>query len=401
MRPPGVMCGLCALAACVPAVSGEPFVFQGLLRDGGARASGAFDLRFELWDQGVGGSQAATLELADVPVVEGLFTVTLDFGAGFPNAETRWLEVQVSPDAPSVAYEALGERQYLAAAPFAAVDLGEPWQPAGGQRLAIFEDGVNKVALINRQNRIGSEYFGVGADTSTFAGMYTSTTEEIGRPFYGYAAGETIDAYHWYDGNIGSFRFWMNGVERFMINQSGDLLFGGNAQVNGALTALGDADVGGEVTADGYAYESDQARSMFVGPSEFALSRGLFMDQLIRSTSEVSLASGFGELIAMVSLPEGAQVQGVYFMGTDNSAANSWVFQTRKLTENGISNPTDLFLAATNTSTTSGNFERLVGVSQTFTGSDVLTLVAGSLGDFDSNLRFRGARVVYTVSRPD
>src|SRR5438094_3973024 len=70
------------------------FTYQGRLTDGGTPANGSYDLQFALWDTLSGGSQiGATQNLLAVQVSNGVFTVTLDFGASaFPGAD-RFLEI--------------------------------------------------------------------------------------------------------------------------------------------------------------------------------------------------------------------------------------------------------------------------------------------------------------------
>lgn len=57
------------------------FSYQGYLQDNGDPANGPFDFEFKLFDAPAGGSQlGSTATLDDVTVLDGLFTVTLDFG---------------------------------------------------------------------------------------------------------------------------------------------------------------------------------------------------------------------------------------------------------------------------------------------------------------------------------
>jgi hypothetical protein len=74
---------------------GTAFTYQGRLNANGAPATGSYDLNFALYaDSGgvlqVGGAIADSA----VGVTNGLFTVTLDFGANFPGA-ARWLQIGV------------------------------------------------------------------------------------------------------------------------------------------------------------------------------------------------------------------------------------------------------------------------------------------------------------------
>src|SRR5262245_46889686 len=83
----------CGLVATQLGAQGTAFTYQGRLNDGGLPASGNYDLKFALYNALSGGSAVGSAQTnAPVGVSNGLFTVTLDFGAGaFPGAD-RWLE---------------------------------------------------------------------------------------------------------------------------------------------------------------------------------------------------------------------------------------------------------------------------------------------------------------------
>ena len=70
------------------------FTCQGRLTDGGTAANGNYDLQFALFDSLSGGTQVgSTQTLNTVAVSNGVFTVSLDFGANaFPGA-SRFLEI--------------------------------------------------------------------------------------------------------------------------------------------------------------------------------------------------------------------------------------------------------------------------------------------------------------------
>src|SRR3974390_2650015 len=76
---------------------GSAFTYQGRLNDGGPLANGNYDLKFTLFAASAAGNAlgAGPVTNADLGLSNGLFTVTLDFGAGlFPSAD-RWLEIAV------------------------------------------------------------------------------------------------------------------------------------------------------------------------------------------------------------------------------------------------------------------------------------------------------------------
>ncbi len=90
---------------------GTAFTYQGKLNDGGAAASGAYDLQFTLYDAVSGGAQVgSTLTKEEVAVTEGVFTVSLDFGSAAFTGSARWLEIGVRPGASTGSFTALSSR---------------------------------------------------------------------------------------------------------------------------------------------------------------------------------------------------------------------------------------------------------------------------------------------------
>ena len=104
---------------------GTGFTFQGKLSDGGAPASGNFDLQFKLFDSPTTGSQqGSTLTLSPVTVTAGIFTVQLDFGACAScfNGASRFLEIAVKPTSGG-SFTTLGPRQPVTSTPYAIKSL--------------------------------------------------------------------------------------------------------------------------------------------------------------------------------------------------------------------------------------------------------------------------------------
>ena len=95
-KPPiflSVMLFLVLISASASAQTSS-FTYQGKLSDGGIPASGNYDLQFTLWDSVSGGTQVGTPQtVSTVAVSNGIFTVSIDFGASaFPGAN-RFLEI--------------------------------------------------------------------------------------------------------------------------------------------------------------------------------------------------------------------------------------------------------------------------------------------------------------------
>src|ERR1017187_5836817 len=99
---------------------GTVFSYQGRLYDGANPANGRYDLRFNLYDALSAGSLVAgPLTNAPVTVSNGLFTVTLDFGADVFTGPARWLEIGARSNGVAVAYINLSPRQPLTPTPYA------------------------------------------------------------------------------------------------------------------------------------------------------------------------------------------------------------------------------------------------------------------------------------------
>ena len=110
--------------------AGSAFTYQGRLKNGNAAVNGTADLQVSLWDAPGAGTQiGATQALNNVAVTAGLFTVTLDFGAGF-DGNARWLQIAVRVPAGSGSFTTLTPRQDLTPAPYAGYALA-PWVTAG------------------------------------------------------------------------------------------------------------------------------------------------------------------------------------------------------------------------------------------------------------------------------
>jgi len=124
---------------------GTAFTYQGKLANAAQPAAGSYDLRFQLFDAAASGAQVgATLTRSSVAVVDGVFSVELDFGAAAFTGAARFLDIAVRT-AGSATFTQLTPRQPLTAAPYAlhsTTAASAPWSgisavPAG------FGDGID------------------------------------------------------------------------------------------------------------------------------------------------------------------------------------------------------------------------------------------------------------------
>ena len=98
---------------------GTAFTYQGRLDFGGVLVTDTCDFAFSLWDDSTGGLQQGTTQMEpNVSVEGGLFTVSIDFGAGAMNGEARWLEIAACCPS-SCSPVALSPRQELTPSPYA------------------------------------------------------------------------------------------------------------------------------------------------------------------------------------------------------------------------------------------------------------------------------------------
>jgi hypothetical protein len=110
----------------VPQVEATPvgtvWTYQGRLMDANSAADGEYDFTFKLFDDPnvVDSNQVGNdVNVPDVDVTDGYFTVELDFGGDVFDGDARWLEVGVRPGDSNGVYTALSPRTELTPVPYA------------------------------------------------------------------------------------------------------------------------------------------------------------------------------------------------------------------------------------------------------------------------------------------
>lgn len=144
-------------AVCTAQAQSTAFTYQGRLSDNGAPANGLYDLQFTLKDALSAGNTVSTPHtLTPVGVTNGLFMVTLDFGAGVFDGSARWLEIGVRTNGGG-AYTTLNPRQSLTAVPYALYAFS-----TGGQTNGVGIVAATKLVLGNGGNSwdFGKDEFG-------------------------------------------------------------------------------------------------------------------------------------------------------------------------------------------------------------------------------------------------
>lgn len=178
---------LTTLTLAGPAIAQTPlgpgFTYQGEIQRNGTPVNGTIHLRFTLWDAAgsgqppTGGNQLGVNQLlTDVPVSDGVFTVTLnaggEFGGNVFDGNERWLQIEVCADPGCSSLSILSPRQPLTGTPYSLRTLSAPWAgltevPEG------FADGIDDVsdpswstAGANVYRAMGSVGIGTATPTS-------------------------------------------------------------------------------------------------------------------------------------------------------------------------------------------------------------------------------------------
>jgi hypothetical protein len=160
---------------------GTAWTYQGRLIDANDAADGEYDFKFKLFnDPCTSAQQGSTIDINDLDVIDGYFTVELDFGSDVFDGDARWLEVGVRPgdsNDPN-AFATLSPRQEITPVPYALhtrgifvdnsgnVGIGT-MSPShlldvdGSLRLRQSGGGNPAASLIELGNRSGSRTYGI------------------------------------------------------------------------------------------------------------------------------------------------------------------------------------------------------------------------------------------------
>lgn len=135
----------------------DTFTYQGQLMLNGQHVNGSADFAFYLWDAESGGNVVGTPLAMTSDIVDGVFTVDLNFDAPNFNGAGRWLEIAVRYPAGSGGYTFLAPRQGLKATPYAVTALeamsvagvdGHSLDAADGSPTdALFVDAAGEVGI--------------------------------------------------------------------------------------------------------------------------------------------------------------------------------------------------------------------------------------------------------------
>jgi len=178
---------------------GTTISYQGQLKEAGVPMNGNVDLQFELFDAEVDGNRVGSpLLIEDVPIVKGLFSVELDFGAAAFTGDARWaqIEVRVPQDGGGTLVVQLSPRQPLTGTPYSMFALA-PWEQTGtGISFTDGNVGIGTDIPANRLSVAGGADFGgnLGIRRSNPAASFdvkgTGDTSTTGTPIARFERGD-------------------------------------------------------------------------------------------------------------------------------------------------------------------------------------------------------------------
>ena len=141
------------------------------MNTGGSPVNGLYDFRFRLDADPQGNTILATLLTNAIPVTNGLFTATIDFGAGWFNGSNYWLELDVKTNN-FASYTALNPLQQITPAPYSVFATTasnvsgtvSAAQISGAMASANLSGTYgNALTLNNAENSFNGSYAGNGA----------------------------------------------------------------------------------------------------------------------------------------------------------------------------------------------------------------------------------------------
>jgi hypothetical protein len=98
--------------------AGTSFTYQGQIKQNNVPINGNADLRITIWDDDIGGGDFGTSTHSNLPVSNGIVTVTLNSGRMWWG-DARWLQIEVRFPAGSGNFTSLSPRQPVLAVPYA------------------------------------------------------------------------------------------------------------------------------------------------------------------------------------------------------------------------------------------------------------------------------------------
>lgn len=185
---------VCLAQLCEAEPMGTAFTYQGHLYDNDEAADGLYDFQFKLFDDSndpcTGMQLGSPIDINDLDVIDGYFTIVLDFGSDVFDGNAVWLEVGVRPgeqDDPCD-YIALSPRQEVTPVPYALQTRGIFVDNAGNVGIGTTSPAAKLAALHSGGNygRLGTTADGAFGQSSASGGSgVAGVSTGVGNGVYG------------------------------------------------------------------------------------------------------------------------------------------------------------------------------------------------------------------------
>lgn len=322
------------LAVLVPVASTPAqttaFTYQGRLKNGPQAASGLHDFRFGLFDAATGGTQLGATQCADnVPVTDGLFTTPIDFGQQFATGGPRFLEIEIRADtglgcASAVGFVTLGPRQPITATPVsshanAAFALDAP---DGSPVNAVFVSNDGRVGVGTTSPGVSLH---IAADPDPILVIQDTGPASTQTGYVGFW-NESLSETGWAGfGTPGSPNFSVVnarlGGHLLLVPGSGGNVGIGTATPTARLTVVGDALIGGPLTASSIHIPST-TRSWTLHPYGLTDTTPGTGGMYFLTDGGLTVVGVINEFAGPVHLPDGATIIALEVLGHDGSTVS-------------------------------------------------------------------------------
>jgi len=203
---------------------GTAWTYQGRLMDANVPADGLYDLQFSLFPDPVLnlGQIGPPIDVNDIDIIDGYFTVELDFGNIAFKGDARWLQIGVRPWDSENRHTILSPRQEVTPTPYALyaqnANTDNDWMISGNNMYSIPSGnvGIGNSNPSSPLDVIGEDSYTIRAqntaDTGSATALYGNSNSTRGcgvRALAGAGSGSTygVDAYVASPDGIGVYAF--------------------------------------------------------------------------------------------------------------------------------------------------------------------------------------------------
>lgn len=172
-----VACLVLFIAVTNVSAQSQAFTYQGRLTDGPTPANGSYQMEFKLFNAlAAGAQQGATITNNSVSVVNGTFTVQLDFSPATPFASgaDRWVEISVRKPADPPGFTTLTPRQQITSSPYSIRTLSATAADSlsSGCVTCVIDAQINSLSGTKITGTVSNA---TNANNATIAGNITGT----------------------------------------------------------------------------------------------------------------------------------------------------------------------------------------------------------------------------------